>query len=122
MVDKYEEMENHFLLLINGLSSGLKNEFNHKNYWNNSKKEILIELDERNKYIWFSYHRFWIVFHKKFKISYPEIESFLCNMSKKYLNLNNYIPRYDDKFLEISGKERLNPKGFTRNMMLYNLY
>lgn len=80
-----DEKEKLFLELISQLT--LKND----NVWYNSDGEWVILENVENKYIWFSYDRFWSKFESKFDFNI-EIRDFLRGMVSKHLNLNGYIP------------------------------
>lgn len=83
--------EKRFLGLINGLEIKLYPEYPDSICFL-KKNELLVELNLKNKQVWFDYDDFWLVFNRDFGLNYEEIYQLLKSLLEKHFKLIGFTP------------------------------
>ena len=87
--------EQRFLELIQGLEIKLDADYPDSIYFF-KQDTYFVELDFKNKIIWFRYLGFWSVFEKEYGLDYDEIQQLLKNLLEKHFKLVEFISCLQD--------------------------
>lgn len=85
--------EKRFLGLINGLEIKLHPEHSDSIYFFKEGK-YFVQLDLKNKRIWFIYSNFWSILQKEFRLNHDEIQQLLKTLLEKHFKLMGFTPAW----------------------------